>query len=192
MVKSYRQVASIIRVRGVKGEAEVQDIDGLLSRLPAGIELWLVPPTASGPRQTRIETMRESASGIWVTLAGIEDRDTAAPLIGRFLLAAEDELLPEPPPDESTTFADQEAQDPGLSPEKPTMPPEALGLLVNDITHGFIGSIVEVSDISPQTVWIVEGPFGDVMIPAVEAFVRSWDKTAVIVDLPRGLLELNK
>ncbi|MDR2957792.1 MAG: hypothetical protein LBU61_06415 [Coriobacteriales bacterium] len=175
MVKEYRLVAYVNRSRGLKGEVEVQSTDGLPLHLRPGAGLWVVPPTIRGVRQTKIISQRGNEIVPWLFLEGIVDRQTATQLVGRYLLAAKDDVLID---DAMTTSIDIEA--------------EAVGMLVYDEVYGFVGTIVEESRATPQTLWTVDGPAGQVLIPAVDDFIKSRDTSSIYVKLPAGLLELNK
>jgi 16S rRNA processing protein RimM len=193
MPKSYRLVAGINRSRGLKGEVEVRCIDGLLSCLRPDAELWVVPPPERGVRRTHIVSRRGDENVPWLFLHGVNDREAAMPLIGHYLLAAEHDIIKERPgPGLEHTPADNAFDDRLETSKRPPLPPDGTGLQVVDERHGLLGTIIEESRATPQTLWTVEGPFGLVLIPAVEAFVRGWDDASVTVDLPAGLLDLNR
>jgi 16S rRNA processing protein RimM len=67
----------------------------------------------------------------------------------------------------------------------------AVGLRVTDVARGPLGVIVEERAGAAQTLWVVDGPFGEILIPAVDEFVHARDEAAVQVSLPEGLLGLN-
>ena len=188
-MKKYRLVAVIQRVRGVKGEVEVQSIDNALHLLRPQAMLFIVPPSFSGVRQTQIISSRDSTNNSWVMLDEVTDRAKATELIGRYLLADESDI--------SDGFAqDNQLNEPkGIFrhfPVQENIPKDALGKEVYDEELGYIGVIVEESRLTPQILWTLEGKNGQVLIPAVEAFVKSWDEHNVYVAIPAGLLELNK
>ncbi|MCL2632387.1 MAG: hypothetical protein FWD45_04810 [Coriobacteriia bacterium] len=186
----YKTIAGIIRSRGIKGEIEIYDIDGLFHSLRPGAKLWVVPPTLEGVRQTAIVSQRGSYEAPWLMLEGVNDRAAATSLIGRFLLADEEDcLIDQESSDRSLLYRSSQQ---ALSAEDQPIPPNAVGLKVYDQEHGYIGSIIEESRATPQVLWTLDGPYGQVLVPAVEAFVESWDDSIVNVDLPAGLLELNK
>jgi 16S rRNA processing protein RimM len=188
MVKSYQLVASIVRSRGVRGEVEVQSIDDLLLHLRPNAQLWVVPPSLEAERQTRIISERGSRELPWLFLEGINDRNSASVLIGRYLLAADEDLLIDDNVlDQNTQQTEQQQDNSQLG-----LPVPALGRTVSDDQHGLIGTIIEVSEVTPQTLWVVEGPYGQVLIPAVADFVVSWDADNILVELPAGLVELNQ
>ncbi|MDR0308857.1 MAG: hypothetical protein LBH87_02905 [Coriobacteriales bacterium] len=154
-------------------------------------QLWVVPPSLEGVRQTRILTFRGNLETPWVTLEGVSSREASQLLVGRYLLAAvEDCQLP------VGELADASKQD---SPEP------FLGFEVHDLRAGYIGKIIAVERKNPQPIWVVSedkkdkkepSPFcphhADTLIPAVEAYISQIEEDRLILDLPDGLLDLNK
>jgi 16S rRNA processing protein RimM len=65
------------------------------------------------------------------------------------------------------------------------------GLLVEDLRLGSLGRLDEVMTTAAHDVYVVHGPYGEVLIPAVEAFVTEVDPETgrMLVDLPVGLVE---
>jgi len=197
MAKDYRLAAYIVRSRGVKGEVEVYPVDARELRIRPGARLMVVPPSLQGIRETSIVSARGTDKAPWLFLAGVDDRTTASLLKGRYLLVATEDWLEDAP-----TGSGHSAQAPGADgPQNPTqpatsdqpeIPPQALGMDVHDLEFGYLGVVSEQSHATPQVLWTVTGPFGDVLIPAVSAFIRRWNDTAIYVSIPRGLLELNK
>ena len=113
---------------------------------------------------------RQSADTLYLTLEGVADVATAQRLAGRYLLARDCDL-------------EYETAEEGHS---------YLGLSVFDRSAGFIGTVVEERIGPAQLLLVVEGPFGEVLIPAVDEFIESIDEGALFVALPQGLLELNR
>jgi 16S rRNA processing protein RimM len=178
-MKQYQLVAAIIRSRGVKGEVEVHSMDGLPLNLRPNSILHIVPPLLEGVRVTRIVSERGTEQAPWLRLEGVNDRNAATLLIGRYLLADVEDCLDSDQVNETLVRHDW-------------LPHEVVGLEVFDSSKGFIGTIVEESRATPQILWTLQGPFGLVLLPAVEAFIKSFDDRSVQVQIPDGLLELNK
>jgi 16S rRNA processing protein RimM len=112
----------------------------------------------------------ESKTYLLLGLEGVTERTTAQRLVGRYLLARADDCGGQP---------DENERD------------SAVGLTVVDEVRGFLGAIVEERFGVAQTLWVVKGPFGEVLIPAVDEFIRSRDEERVCVRVPEGLLELD-
>jgi len=64
------------------------------------------------------------------------------------------------------------------------------GLQVFDLQHGLIGSLQDMFSTAAHDTYVVEGDFGEVLIPAVGRFVLEIDLNERImkVDLPEGLV----
>lgn len=67
------------------------------------------------------------------------------------------------------------------------------GLKVIDLDAGEIGTLESLLSTPGHAIYVVNGPYGEVMIPAVAALVKRIDlKTGTMhVVLPQGLVELN-
>jgi ribosomal 30S subunit maturation factor RimM len=186
-----------------------------------GVRVFIVPPDHNLIRETRVLRATERGDGLLLALKDVRDRTTAQRLQGRYLLAEVGEANggtrePSPCPkvghgDGSCVppFASQKGRpstptppdpDPALKPTPatsaasatpPPVPSPAVGLEVEDKTAGYVGTVIEERLGAAQTLWVVQGPFGAVLIPAVDAFVDSWDAHTVHMKLPVGLLELN-
>lgn len=68
------------------------------------------------------------------------------------------------------------------------------GLQVVDSSLGEIGILTRVFETAGHDVYVTEGRYGEVMIPAVAAFITAVDleHRVMKVTLPEGLIELNK
>ena len=184
----YRRIAYISRARGLTGELVAAPMGDLPFRFKEGLQLWVVPPDHSLLRETKVRAarqnadvhaarqiadvcaVRQSTDTLYLTLEGVSDLATAQRLVGRYLLARDCDL-------------EYETVEDGYS-----FP----GLSVFDSSAGFIGTVVEERSGSAQLLLVVEGPHGEVLIPAVDEFIRDCDGTALHVSLPQGLLELNR
>jgi 16S rRNA processing protein RimM len=67
------------------------------------------------------------------------------------------------------------------------------GLKVIDREAGDVGVLEDLLSTPGHDIYVVEGPYGEVMIPAVSEMVQRVDLSARVmyVSLPQGLLELN-
>ncbi|MCA1796398.1 MAG: ribosome maturation factor RimM [Geobacteraceae bacterium] len=67
------------------------------------------------------------------------------------------------------------------------------GLQVVDREAGNVGILADLLSTPGHDIYVVDGPYGEVMIPAVGAMVQQVDLSAgtMYVSLPQGLLELN-
>jgi 16S rRNA processing protein RimM len=64
------------------------------------------------------------------------------------------------------------------------------GLTVTDRQRGDIGTIVDLFTTAAHDIYVVQGPYGEVLVPAVGEFVLEIDPEVgqVLVDLPDGLI----
>jgi 16S rRNA processing protein RimM len=71
---------------------------------------------------------------------------------------------------------------------------DLVGCRVVDVAGAVLGTVREILKAAGNAVLIVDGPRGEILIPAVADFCRHVsvaDKT-IVVDLPEGLLDLNR
>ena len=157
-----------MKAHGRKGEVVAVPVDGLPALLREGLEVWPVPPALKGPRSRVVERLTGDEGGQLVTLSGVRDLAAAEDLRGKTLLALADDL-----PDD-LCLRDARA---------------LVGRAVRDVNAGVIGELTEVLLGPAQDVYVIEGAAGEVLVPAVDAFVRSVEGTGpVIVELPPSLL----
>ncbi len=134
-----------------------------------GIEVWIVPPPLSA-RCGRIESVRPGPKGPLVKLSGFDDLDAARAVCGCELLAQEGDL--------------PEGWD--VAPEDDDL----IGSAVEDEQRGALGIIVEVIITGANDVWVVQGPFGEILIPVIDDVVLgvSEDDGVIVVRLLDGLM----
>ena len=170
---AWMNVAKIVKPQGIKGEVVVVPIHGLPFVLQEGLEVVLTPPELRTPRARRIERIRELNGGWGVRFAGVSSLNDATQLAGKLVLAARADV--------EDAISEEELFD-------------VVGLEVEDETYGALGSIVDTFETAAHDIWVVEGPYGEVLIPAVEEFVVAFPEDEgepLRVDLPAGLVELN-
>lgn len=142
--------------------------DGLPFLLHEGLEVVLVPPLLKGPRTFTVSSCSDGQGGQLVGFAGVQSLGQAAKLLGKTVLVRTKDL----------------PRDFGLH--------DAFALIgreVHDASSGLLGTICEVLCGPANDVWVVRGAHGEVLIPAVEPLVVSWEANAPVeVDLPRGLV----
>lgn len=134
-----------------------------------GIEVWIVPPPSSA-RCGRIESVRPGPKGPLVKLSGFDDLDASRAISGCELLAREADL-PE-------GWVD------------PTGEADLVGRTVEDEERGALGTIVEVILTGANDVWVVDGPFGEILIPVIDDVVvrAEADGETIVVRLLDGLM----
>ncbi len=67
---------------------------------------------------------------------------------------------------------------------------DLVGCEVTCERYGELGQVVEVLDQAGHDIWRVEGPKGEVLLPAVKAMIKQVDieRGRILVDLPEGLV----
>ena len=157
-----------MRTRGKTGEVVVVSTDGLPALVHEGLEVSVVPPALKEARWRRVVSCRDVDDAQVIRLEGCSTIDDAEALKGRCLLAREADLPAE---------------------LKLSDVPRLLGREIVDGTLGSVGTIVDVMFGPTQATWIVDGPYGDVLIPAVEEIVGEPGQSGPIhVTLPAGLV----
>jgi 16S rRNA processing protein RimM len=118
-----------------------------------------------------IERSRSAARILYLKLAGIDDRERAAEERGRYLQVPETAL--DPPGDDTYYWF------------------QLIGLRVVSTAGEELGEITEIITTGSNEVFVVRGPRGELLIPAIEDVVREVDVEGgrmVIEPIP-GLLD---
>jgi len=160
----------VVKTHGLKGEVSVAPAKDLPFVFPYGLQVWFVPPPKKA-RGGRIESIRRGPKGPLVKVSGINDVDQAATLIGTDILACEDEL-----PDSWFVEIEEEFS--------------ADGMRVTDEKRGLLGEVVETIITGANDVWVVHGPYGEVLLPVIDDVVMNIDEDAgeIAVRLLPGLM----
>lgn len=166
----FTALARVMKSHGLKGEVAVEPAADLPFVLPIGLEVWFVPPPA-GVRTGRIENVRRGPKGPLVKVSGIDDIGTAQKLVGSDMMVRTEDM----PADWC------EPLDDGADP---------VGLCVTDVERGLLGKVVELIVTGANDVWVVEGPYGEVLLPVIDDVVLEidWESGSVEVKLLPGLL----
>lgn len=134
-----------------------------------------VPPRLTGPRELVVATCSQHGSGQLVSFEGVNDIGHAAELVGCSVLARAADL----PRD--FFWHDVRA---------------LLGREVQDVRLGLLGCIEEVMRGPANDVWVIRGPYGEVLVPVVDAIIREFGDarsgqvtTPIVVATPRGLVD---
>lgn len=167
----FAVIGRIVKTHGLKGEVSVVPVAEASFSSLIGASAWIVPPPES-VRTTRISSVRRGPKGEIVGLEGVNTIDAAYSLVNREILVKSEELSAE------WLGALQHEDD------------EVIGLSLSDTQHGLLGEVVDVIITGANDVWVVEGPFGEVLVPVIDEVVGSVDlknRTAIVTLLP-GLL----
>jgi len=150
-------------VHGVRGELKVQPLTDFPERFDPGESFWL-----DGAERT-IERSRWQKGTVVLKVAGLDTRDQAEALRGHELQIAEPEDLPE---DEGVYYQH-----------------DIVGLKVEDTAGEALGRVTDVLGTGANDVFVVRGPRGEILLPAVEDVVREVDIAGgrLVVELLPGL-----
>jgi len=142
-------------------------VHGLPPLLREGMEVALVPPLLKRDRWHVVRSVTSGdGRGQLVSLSGCDGIGMAQELVGLTILAHVGDL----PSD--YLVHDAEA---------------LLGRTVEDEAHGTLGTITEVMVGTANDVWVVEGPYGEVLVPVVDEFVVDCGESGPIhVRVPDG------
>lgn len=148
-------------------------VHSLPSLIAEGMTVVPVPPALKGSRKFSVISVEsDDREGSLVTFEGVATISDAEALVGKTLLVEED-CLPE-------NFSLVNAS-------------LLIGREVIDVEHGSLGEITEVLVGPTQNVWVIEGSFGQVMMPAVDEFiVEAPVEGPITVSIPQGLLRLGE
>jgi len=178
----YELVALISKPKGLKGEVVVAAPDDLPLRLYEGLEVWIVPPTLTGTRHTRVVQLREQGRNQLASLEEITDLTASNTLTGRYLLARTTDLKDRDDVEIADTTSDDALEG-------------CVGSLVYDEAEGYIGIVERVEDnpAHPLLVVVCEQPKPhEVLVPYVDEIIIRQLEGRLDVRLPHGLLELNQ
>jgi 16S rRNA processing protein RimM len=163
---AFVEIGRVAKTHGLNGEVSVIVTDGLPVDRLVGIPVWLVPPPHA-LRTTRIVGTRPGPKGPLFALENVTDIGTADSLRGCTLLA-------------------QASDVPELEEEF-----DPVGLTLTDATRGLVGTVVDVIVTGANDVWVIEGPFGEVLVPVIDDVIDEIDEVAgtVRVTLLPGLID---
>ena len=121
-----------------------------------------------------VERFRRAGRAAHLKLAGVAFRDQATALRGQWVLASQEEL-DAPPEGEYYRF-------------------QLIGLRVVSTGGDDIGQIVDLITTGANDVFVVRGPRGEVLVPAIEDIVQTvdLDSARVVIEVVTGLLPEDK
>jgi len=161
------KLGEVIGTHGLRGELKARVHPGDQTALLCTQEIYLAA-TAGEPGCFRLLGARPSKGNLLLRLAGVEHISQAEALIGAELLIDPAKLSREP--GELFWF-------------------ELEGARVMDRERGDIGCLRGMFVTAAHGVYVIEGGFGEVLLPAVSPFMRGFDAVEHVlnVDVPEGL-----
>ncbi|NTU88312.1 MAG: 16S rRNA processing protein RimM [Actinobacteria bacterium] len=165
----YANIATIVKTQGLKGEVVVKSTTGLPFALPVGSTVFFTPPSLRGVRSAKITGVSGIDYSAAVTFDAIVDIDGAKQLVGKTILARRIDI-----------------------PESPFDPEVLVGREVVCVERGRLGTIVDILFSRANDVWVVQGRFGEVMIPVIDDVVLDVPEDSeqpISVRLLEGLID---
>jgi len=141
-------VARVLGAKGLVGAFRVEPLTDRPDRFAVGSVLFLEGEEVA----RRVTAMEPGGRSPVLALEGIDGRDAAAALVGRYLEA---DALPLPP---DAYYWHQ-----------------LVGLQVTDESGADLGRVVEVFRAGENEVYRVEGPGGELLLPSLRDVIRSID-----------------
>jgi len=155
------RIGYVRRAVGLSGEVEVEPLTDDTGRFKPGLSV------RAGAAVRQVEAVRNGAGTLVLKLIGVDDRDLADDLRGKYLEIETAEVQPLP---EGSYYHWQ-----------------LLGLEVFDIAGTRLGEITDIIDNPANDIYLLSAEDRQVLVPAVSEVVRSIDLAAgrMVVDLPK-------
>lgn len=160
---AFVRLGRIVKTHGLNGEVAVAMATGLPVYIPTGVTVWFVPPPAS-VRSAAVAGTRPGPKGPLVTFSGVDGIDAARALCGTDMLANAADLPAQWTAPQQAEFA-------------------ADGMTVVDAARGLLGTVQETIETGANEVWVVEGPYGEVLIPVIDDVVIGIDEASSTIDV---------
>ena len=173
-MKKLIAIGRILRPWGNKGEVKIVLFSGKVERLASFTKIF-VGDTEESAIMVSPENERKGKNSILVKFLNIHSIEDAELLRGNFLYAPADELIP---PQENEYYID-----------------DLIGLKVVHAKHGGeLGRVSDILETGGADLLEVQGDEKIILIPLTKSICRKIDlrKRIVIVDPPKGLLDLNE
>jgi len=163
----YFVVGKIVGAHGVRGEVKVSLLTDNPERFRPGARLLL--ESDAGPVPVQVDSARPHKGMMLVKLASVPDRTAAELLQWRRLLIPEAEAM---------SLAEHE-----------NYAHDLIGLSVETVEGESLGEIAEILFTPANDVYVVSGPQGELLLPALQEVVLRVDLEAgkMLVKLPDGL-----
>ena len=168
---SYLAIGRITAAHGIRGEVKVELLTDFPERFKPGARAYLGVGTEDPEaRSAKIVASRPHKGGMLVKLDVISDRNTAELMRDHYLLIPETEAM------------QLGAHENYLH--------DLMGLRVETIAGRYLGELTDVLFTKANDVYVVRGPDGEVLLPAIRDVVLEVDLSAhrMVVSLPEGLL----
>jgi 16S rRNA processing protein RimM len=170
---SFIAIARIARTRGNRGEVLADLYTDFPERFDSLEEVWLEWPNGTRER-ARLESCWYHKGRQVLKFAGTDSISSAERLVGAWLKIERAEAVSLP----DGTYFDH----------------DLVGCSVYSLDGKELGTVKEVLRISGNNQLVIAGGHGEFLLPAVAGFCRdiSIEDRKILVELPEGLIDLNK
>lgn len=161
----------VLRPHGVRGELRIDVMTAYPERIVPGLIVNIGPdPAADHAPEYEITKVRTHQQYLILQVDGVDDRDTADLLRELYVMVALEDAIPL---DEDEFYLFQ-----------------AIGLAVYTDDGEHLGAVVDVIETGANDVYVVRGPRGEVLLPAIDECIVDVDIDAgqMTVHLMDGLL----
>jgi len=162
-------IGRILRPHGIKGEVKVDVITDWPGRFSTGRSVFVNSDNKNGSWRV-IENVRFQNTRLIIKFKGVESRDSAEVLKNHWLEIRANER-------------------PVLKQDEYYLP-DLLGSSVRLADGNNLGMLKDVMQDTSQDLYVIETDRGDVLVPAVKAFIKKIDlsQRIIIIDPVEGLL----
>lgn len=167
----YLLVGKVTKPHGLRGEVKIYCFSGQPENFLGYKELTLVDLKGRLVGPLTVAKPRVQGKTAVVKFTSIDDRTTAEGIEGYEVLLLK-EQLPETRPSEYYWYQYQ-------------------GKTLLDTKGAQIGTVQQLFNNGAQDILVVDKGGEEVFIPVADEFIKEETETALIVDLPPGLLEIN-
>lgn len=169
--QKYVLLGTVARPHGIKGELKIRPFTEHPGNLGRYRRLFLAEDEHTAKIEYTNTQTRVSGNHVIVRLKECNTRERAEELVGQQIWLATEDLPP---------LAEDEYYLHTL-----------LGKEVQTTEGLFLGRVEDLLTGNGQDILVVRQEQQEYLIPVVREFVRSIEATALILDLPEGLLEIN-
>jgi 16S rRNA processing protein RimM len=162
----------VLRPHGVRGEIRIEVLTDYPERIVRGTTVYIgrEPDDARSAVEFTIQNARTHQKYLILQLDGVPDREAADLLREQYVMVAFEDAVPLGE-DEFYLF-------------------QAIGLAVYTDTGERLGDVVDVLETGANDVYVVQGPHGEILLPAVDEVILDvdLDTRKMTVRLMDGLL----
>jgi 16S rRNA processing protein RimM len=158
-------IGQLCKPHGVKGEIRCHPITDYPERFENTVKVQLFEKTGSPARELEISAARWQSGKVLLQFVGVDTVDKALEIRGYYVAVGEDELVPLEP-GEFYHF-------------------ELEGLDAYDENDVKMGVLTEVLSTPAHEIYVIQGPEGEILVPAVPAYILRVDTAARLIQLKR-------